>query len=175
MRDRFIDGQAECALRRHLDSLIPDTPMSDIVDSCRVWESHRDVETEPGINSKRQPVYTICQVVVDEQIQTPLPEKESLEEIISKLLPTPGSPCSAINGNISSIDTSSSATISSDRFGDYVSRNSQRGYGGVTEGINSIRRRMFFMRDIDTHDIKLPDSGRVISVPAHWVAGGTCW
>ena len=40
VRDRFIEGQAECALRRHLDSLKPETPMSDIVDSCRVWESH---------------------------------------------------------------------------------------------------------------------------------------
>ena len=41
VRDRFIDGQAECAHRRHLDSLKPETPISDIVDSCRVWESHR--------------------------------------------------------------------------------------------------------------------------------------
>ena len=88
VRDRFIDGQAECALRRHLDSLIPDTPMSDIVDSCQVWESHRDVETEPEIRSNRRPVHAICQVAADEQIRTPLPEKESLEEIISKLLPT---------------------------------------------------------------------------------------
>ena len=92
VRDRFIDGQAECALHRNLDSLIPDTPMSDIVDSCRVWESHRDVETEPGISSNRRPVHVICQVAVDEQIRTPLPEKESLEEIISKLLPTPAPP-----------------------------------------------------------------------------------
>ena len=29
--DHFIDGQAECALRRHLDSLGPNTPMTDIV------------------------------------------------------------------------------------------------------------------------------------------------
>ena len=36
VRDRFIDGQAECALRRHLDSLGPNTPMTDIVDCCRV-------------------------------------------------------------------------------------------------------------------------------------------
>ena len=43
VRDRFIDGQAECALRRHLDSLGPDTPMVDIVDCCRVWESHIEV------------------------------------------------------------------------------------------------------------------------------------
>ena len=92
VRDRFIDEQAECALRRHLDSLKPETPMSDIVDSCRVWESHRDVETEPGIRSDRRPVHTVCQVAVDEQIRTPLPETESLEDIISKLLPTPAPP-----------------------------------------------------------------------------------
>ena len=42
VRDRFITGQAECALRRHLDSMGPDTPMRDIVDSCRVWESHSE-------------------------------------------------------------------------------------------------------------------------------------
>ena len=41
-RDRFIAEQAECALRRHLDSMGPDTPMRDIVDSCRVWESHTE-------------------------------------------------------------------------------------------------------------------------------------
>ena len=40
VRDCFIDGQAECALRRHLDSLGPNTPMTDIVDCCRVLESH---------------------------------------------------------------------------------------------------------------------------------------
>ena len=62
VRDRFIDGQAECALRRHLDSLKPETPMSDIVDSCRVWESHRDVETEPRTRSDRRPLHAVCQV-----------------------------------------------------------------------------------------------------------------
>ena len=36
VRDRFIDGQAECALLRHLDSFGPKTPMQNIVDSCRV-------------------------------------------------------------------------------------------------------------------------------------------
>ena len=68
IRDRFIDGQVEFALRRHLDSLKPETPMSDIVDSCRVWESHRDVETEPRTRSDRQHVHAVCQVAVDEQI-----------------------------------------------------------------------------------------------------------
>ena len=53
---RFIDGQAECALHRHLDSLGPNTPMADIVDCCLVWESHREVEIEPRKSADRRPV-----------------------------------------------------------------------------------------------------------------------
>ena len=34
VRDRFIAGQVECSLRRHLDSVGPGTPMLDIVDRC---------------------------------------------------------------------------------------------------------------------------------------------
>ena len=54
VRDRFIDGQAECALRRHLDSLGSDTPMADIVDCCRVWESHLEVEIEQQTRTDRR-------------------------------------------------------------------------------------------------------------------------
>ena len=42
VRDRFITGQEPRTLRRHLDSVGPDTPISDIVDRCRVWESHEE-------------------------------------------------------------------------------------------------------------------------------------
>ena len=41
--DRFIAGHESCELRRHLDCLPPDTPLRDIVDRCRVWESHSDL------------------------------------------------------------------------------------------------------------------------------------
>ena len=87
--DRFIDGQVECALRRHLDSLAPDTPMSDIVDCCRVWESHCDVEMETRISADRHPACAVCQVTIDKQIPTTSPKTENLEDIIRKLLPTP--------------------------------------------------------------------------------------
>ena len=40
--NRFIAGHSNCALRRHLDSVPPETPIRDIVDRCRVWESHAD-------------------------------------------------------------------------------------------------------------------------------------
>ena len=44
IRDKFIAGQKQCALRRQLDGFAPDTPIGEIVDSCRVWESHSDPE-----------------------------------------------------------------------------------------------------------------------------------
>ena len=52
IRDRFIAGHNSCELRRHLDSVPPETPIQDIVDQCRVWESHADTDvrraSKPG-------------------------------------------------------------------------------------------------------------------------------
>ena len=42
VRDRFIADQQSCGLRRYLDSVPPDTPIREIVDRCRVWESHSE-------------------------------------------------------------------------------------------------------------------------------------
>ena len=42
IRDRFIAGHSNCDLRRHLDSVSPETPIRDVVDRCRVWESLAD-------------------------------------------------------------------------------------------------------------------------------------
>ena len=44
IRDRFIAAQWSCGLCRHLDSVLPDTPIRDIVDRCRVWESHSELK-----------------------------------------------------------------------------------------------------------------------------------
>ena len=40
VRDKFIASQRSCDLRRHLDGAAPETSILDIVDSCRIWESH---------------------------------------------------------------------------------------------------------------------------------------
>ena len=49
---RFVTGHDSCELRRHLDSVLPETPIRDIVDFCRVWESHADSDvrriSKPG-------------------------------------------------------------------------------------------------------------------------------
>ena len=42
IRDRCIAGHSNCDLRRHLDSVSPETPIRDVVDRCRVCESHAD-------------------------------------------------------------------------------------------------------------------------------------
>ena len=52
IRDSFIAGHPDCDLRLHLDSVTPDTPIQDIVDSCRVWESHAD--TDDWLNQRRR-------------------------------------------------------------------------------------------------------------------------
>ena len=77
VRNRFIDGQAECALRRHLDSLGPDTPMADIVDCCRVWESHIEVASSRQMGTDRHSPHAVCQVTEDSQSPA-----GSLEDII---------------------------------------------------------------------------------------------
>ena len=85
VRDRFIDGQAECTLRRHLDSLGPDTPMADIVDCCRVWESHIEVASSRQMGTNRHSPRAVCQVTGDSQ-------SPAGSDIIRKLLPTPQLP-----------------------------------------------------------------------------------
>ena len=60
--DRFIAGHDSCALRRHLASVAPETPIRDIVDRCRLWESHADTEAQrfskPGPEGAL-PIYTV--------------------------------------------------------------------------------------------------------------------
>ena len=57
IRDRFIAGHANCDLRRYQDCVPPDTPLRDIVDRCRVWESHGSTETRRVSKPIPDPVY----------------------------------------------------------------------------------------------------------------------
>ena len=55
----------ECSLRRHLDSVEPGTSIRDIVDRCRVWESHAeftDCRGDRPISRWPLPVYMIDEV-----------------------------------------------------------------------------------------------------------------
>ena len=89
VRGRFIAGQAECPLRRHLNSVGPDTPMREIVDSCHVWESHAEVTDSWGGGQEPEYPRAIYQVVEDSQPPVALEESDVLDQIRRHVLPTP--------------------------------------------------------------------------------------
>ena len=91
VHDRFIDGQDKCALRRHLDSVGPDTPIADIVDRCRVWESHEEMDSGRGVNPRLdgpQAVYRITGSDNDE-LDESVTSLDVVENLIKRLLPSP--------------------------------------------------------------------------------------
>ena len=56
VRDRFIEDKRSCGMRRHIDSVPPDTPIREIVDRYRVWESHSEQKrgSSPGTDMHRE-------------------------------------------------------------------------------------------------------------------------
>ena len=95
IRDRFIAGHENCDLRRYLDCVPPDTPLRDIVDRCRVWESHGTTEIRRVSNPIPEPVYPtyvveqpdyesepVCMVSVNKQNS----QVDQTDELLRKLL-----------------------------------------------------------------------------------------
>ena len=97
VRDRFIAGQRECSLRRHLDSMEPGTSIRDIVDRCCVWESHTeftDCREDQPIPKRPLPVYMIDEVETEDGQPKLAPDVSSedqdmLGSLLRHLLPTP--------------------------------------------------------------------------------------
>ena len=100
-------GYDNCALRWHLDSVPPKTPIRDIVDRCGVWESHADTGArrivKPG-PERTLPVYTVDEpvCVLDDSmvaaVTMPPVVPDHLETLLRRLLsslsvPAPASEC----------------------------------------------------------------------------------
>ena len=103
IRDRFIAGHESCDLRRYLDCVPPDTPLRDIVDRCRVWESHGNNEARRVSKPMPEPVYPIYVVEQPEyetepvcvvSVNKPNSQADQSEELLKKLLEalTPAAP-----------------------------------------------------------------------------------
>ena len=75
-----------------LDSLGPNTPMIEMVDSCRIWERHCKLEIRPRMGTDRGPVHMTGQVSEDRPIPAIPSEMESVEDTIRRLLQTPAPP-----------------------------------------------------------------------------------
>ena len=105
IRDKFIAGQRQCALRRQLDGFAQDTPIGEIVDSCRVWESHSDPDriatvncesdagNQPGDSRTRERMKSVVNVqpmMVETESQQPVvgnkEDSSVLEVLVNQLL-----------------------------------------------------------------------------------------
>ena len=97
VRDRFIAGQMECSLRRHLDSVGPGTPIRDIVDQWRVWESHvEDTDSWGACPSpeRPRPVYRVDDTQTERKPEVSLEDQYMLGLLIQQLslMPTVSPP-----------------------------------------------------------------------------------
>ena len=66
--------------------------MTEMVDSCRIWERHCEAELQPRTSVGMRPVCVTCQVTEVEPTPAVSPETETVVDIIKKLLPTPAPP-----------------------------------------------------------------------------------
>ena len=85
IRDRFIAGHNSCDLRRHLDSAPPETPIRDVVDRCRVWESHADPVSGRMRKPTTDPMYPAF-TVGEGEVPNPKPEIPDIQEQLQQLL-----------------------------------------------------------------------------------------
>ena len=91
IRDKFISGQEQIALRQQLDGFSEDTPIGEIVDSCRVWESLSDAnwiprgryESEVGSRDSRAWEHKEAEGVIERQEQEA--ERKKRVEIVRML------------------------------------------------------------------------------------------
>ena len=110
IRDRFIAGHSSCELRRYLDSVPPESPIRDVVDRCRVWESHADPEIRRISKPSPEPIYPAYVVgdsdnVVEEirvtAVTNPMSTPDQVEDLLRRLLAgmaSPGSGPSSCSG-----------------------------------------------------------------------------
>ena len=91
VRDRFIAGQAQRSLRRHLDSVGPDTPIVDIVDRCRVWESHEEDKNKWAVGRESNRPRAVCQLANAETNNKPSDRSagsDVVDDLIRQVLPS---------------------------------------------------------------------------------------
>ena len=91
----MIAGHSSCELRRYLDNVPPETPIQDIVDRCRVWESDADPEIRRVSKPGPEPVYP--EYVVGESddgvdevrvatVNQPKSPPDQVEDVLRRLL-----------------------------------------------------------------------------------------
>ena len=98
IRARFIAGPSSCELRRYLDSVPPETPIRDVVDQCRMWESHTDPEPTYltyAVNESEHGAESV-RVVTENKPNNSLDQvEELLKRVLAGLTPATPTPMQA--------------------------------------------------------------------------------
>ena len=99
-RSQGVDPATFATLRRHLDGISVEASIGDIVDSCRVWESHAKAGCD---GQDRKFPHTIPQVAEEAQPQLGSMASDTLQESTGLLLlmpelSPPGVTCNSYNG-----------------------------------------------------------------------------
>ena len=93
--DRFIAGHSSCELQRYLDSVPPETPIQDVVDRCRIWESHADLAVRRVSKPSPDPIYpayvvrdsdNISEMTQVAAVTRPRSGPDQLEDLLQRLL-----------------------------------------------------------------------------------------
>ena len=101
IRDRFIAGHSSCELRRHLDSVPPETPIRDVVDRCCIWESHADPAVRRASKPSPDSIYpafvvgnsdSISETTRVAAVTQPRSGPDQLEDLLRQLLMAVDSP-----------------------------------------------------------------------------------
>ena len=101
IRDRFIVGHISCELWRYLGIVPPETPIRDVVDRCRIWESHTDPAVHRVSKPSPDPIYPAYVVEDSEDISEtkrvaavtrPKSGPDQLEDILRRLLAAVATP-----------------------------------------------------------------------------------
>ena len=141
--------------------------MTDIVDCCRVWESHCEVEIQPQTSADRRPARTICQVTKVEPALATSPETvEDAGATASAGGPDTvglGCPHPATDGSDMPTNAGGTVAIGGDYLGNFVTelasgRNSHGGGRWFAGFVSRFRRGVFFVRGFDPYDGPMPNS-----------------
>ena len=106
-RKAFVDVDASVRLQLVRDSVGPDTPISDIVDSCHIWESHDESNSRPIVRhepTSPRGVFQVTQWVSNEHSQMstePDPAPSEYEILAQRLCEMAQQP---VPGNSDTID-----------------------------------------------------------------------
>ena len=96
----FIAGHSSCELRRHLDSVPPETPIRDVVDRCHVWESHADPAVRQVSKPSPDPIYPASVVGDSDNIS-----ETTQVAAVTRLKSGPDQPEGLLRRLLTSVDT----------------------------------------------------------------------